>query len=65
MASSSELSRLLYTVYREIGSTGLRLSLLSLGGSGYGGIYGEYNEKEAEKALRSVKIPIFGIMGVH
>ena len=37
--------------YRILGSTGMKLSIVSLGGSGYGKNYGPYNEKEAIKTL--------------
>ena len=36
--------------YRVLGD--MKLSIMGLGGSGYGGIYGEYDEQEAIKALR-------------
>ena len=38
--------------YRSLGNTGLQLSLIGLGGSGYGGLYGEYDEEEAARTLR-------------
>ncbi len=38
--------------YRDLGVTEIKLSLVGLGGSGYGGIYGEFDEEEARKTLR-------------
>jgi aryl-alcohol dehydrogenase-like predicted oxidoreductase len=40
-------------LYRNLGSTGLKLSVVSLGGSGYGRIYGDFDEREARAAFRS------------
>ena len=37
--------------YRQLGSTNMKLSIISLGGSGYGRNYGPYDEQEAIKAL--------------
>ena len=37
--------------YRQLGSTNMKLSIISLGGSGYGRNYGPYDEQEAVKAL--------------
>ena len=39
--------------FRALGSTGLQLSILGMGGSGYGNVYGKYNEERAISALRS------------
>lgn len=46
-------------LYRQLGRTGLQISILSLGGSGYGGLYGEYDEKEAARTLRCVGLPLY------
>ena len=40
--------------YRKLGDTDMRLSIISLGGTGYGGLYGEYDEEEAAVTLRLV-----------
>lgn len=37
--------------YRLLGKTGMKVSILSMGGSGYGNVYGDYNEKAAIKGL--------------
>lgn len=33
--------------YRALGNTGMRLSVIGMGGSGYGNVYGKYDESEA------------------
>lgn len=38
--------------YRSLGSTGLKLSILSFGGSGYGKVYGHFDECNAVNALK-------------
>lgn len=38
--------------YRVLGNTGLRLSILGMGGSGYGNVYGRYDENTAIKGIR-------------
>ena len=38
--------------YRVLGSTGMRLSIISLGGSGYGKVYGDYDETVMQRGLR-------------
>ena len=38
--------------YRLLGNTGLKLSIISMGGSGYGRVYGRYNEKAAIEGVR-------------
>ena len=38
--------------FRVLGKTGLKLSVLGMGGSGYGNVYGRYNEEEAMRTLR-------------
>jgi aryl-alcohol dehydrogenase-like predicted oxidoreductase len=38
--------------YRKLGNTNMLLSIVSLGGSGYGKNYGAYDEKEAVKAFQ-------------
>lgn len=37
--------------YRLLGQTGLKLSIIGFGGSGYGNVYGRYDKKEAITAL--------------
>ena len=39
-------------ISRALGKTGLKLSILGLGGSGYGSVYGQYNEQEAICTLK-------------
>ena len=34
-------------IFRTLGNTGLKLSILGMGGSGYGNVYGKYCEREA------------------
>ena len=41
--------------YRPLGNTGMQLSILGMGGSGYGSVYGNYDEDEA---IQSVKYAI-------
>ena len=41
--------------YRQLGRTGMRLSIVSLGGSGYGNVYGDLDESEAQKSLKLVE----------
>ena len=48
MAASKSLPML----YRDLGRTGMRLSIVGLGGSGYGKNYGPYDEKEAVRAFQ-------------
>ena len=43
-------------LYRPLGRTGLNLSIISLGGSGYGKNYGPFDEKEANRALEYAKL---------
>lgn len=38
--------------YRLLGRTGLNLSIISFGGSGYGNVYGRYDEKAAINGLK-------------
>lgn len=38
--------------YRTLGNTGLKLSILGMGGSGYGNVYGKYSEEMAARTLR-------------
>lgn len=38
--------------YRTLGNTGLKLSVLGMGGSGYGNVYGKYSEEKAARTLR-------------
>lgn len=38
--------------YRLLGNTGLKLSIIGLGGSGYGNVYGRYDENVAIKGVR-------------
>ena len=38
--------------YRTLGDTGMRLSIISLGGSGYGKVYGDYDEVVMQRSLR-------------
>ena len=40
--------------YRQLGKTGMRLSIISLGGSGYGNVYGDHNDAVAKKSLEYV-----------
>ena len=44
--------------YRQLGKTGLGLSIISLGGSGYGNVYGDLNETEAKRSLKYVIISV-------
>ena len=37
--------------YRLLGGTGIKLSIISMGGSGYGNVYGRYDKKTAESGL--------------
>ena len=37
--------------YRPLGNTGMDLSLISMGGSGYGNVYGQINEKQSLDAV--------------
>lgn len=37
--------------YRQLGHTGLKLSVLGMGGSGFGNVYGNHLEEEATKAV--------------
>jgi aryl-alcohol dehydrogenase-like predicted oxidoreductase len=37
--------------YRRLGNTGLKLSVIGLGGSGYGNVYGKYDEPAAIKGV--------------
>ena len=37
--------------YRPLGNTGMELSLISVGGSGYGNMYGQINEKQSRYSL--------------
>lgn len=37
--------------FLQLGNTGMRLSVLGMGGSGFGNVYGKYNEAEAIKAV--------------
>ena len=39
-------------ISRVLGKTGLKLSILGMGGSGYGNVYGWYSEEEAIRTLR-------------
>ena len=39
--------------YRQLGSTNLRLSILGMGGSGFGNVYGKFNEEEAKHMVRT------------
>ena len=38
--------------YRSYGDSGVQLSVVGLGGSGYGKIYGEYDEEAAKAGIR-------------
>lgn len=38
--------------YHTLGNTGMKLSVISMGGSGYGNVYGQYDEKHARKGLQ-------------
>ena len=38
-------------LHRPLGTTGMRVSILGMGGSGFGGVYGKYDEKEAIKTV--------------
>ena len=38
--------------YRTLGKTGLKLSIIGFGGSGYGKVYGQYDEKAATDGIR-------------
>lgn len=38
--------------YRSLGTTGMRLSILGMGGSGYGNVYGKYDEQEAIDGIK-------------
>ena len=38
--------------YQALGNTGMRLSVIGLGGSGYGKVYGQFDEGNAARALR-------------
>lgn len=38
--------------FRALGNTGLKLSILGMGGSGYGSVYGKYSEEGAVHALK-------------
>lgn len=38
--------------YRTLGDTGMRLSIISLGGSGYGKVYGDYDETVMQRGFR-------------
>lgn len=38
--------------YRLLGNTGLKLSIIGLGGSGYGNVYGRYDENVAIRGVR-------------
>ncbi len=38
--------------YRVLGSTGMKVSVLGMGGSGFGNVYGNINEQEAIRAVR-------------
>ena len=51
--------------YRQLGKTGLRLSIISLGGSGYGNVdYGDLNETEAKRSLKYVMISVMWIHSI-
>lgn len=38
--------------YRQLGNTGMKLSVLGMGGSGFGNVYGKYNEEEATRVVK-------------
>jgi len=38
--------------FRQLGNTDMRVSILGMGGSGFGNVYGKYNEEEAKRAIR-------------
>lgn len=38
--------------FRQLGSTDMRVSILGMGGSGFGNVYGKYSEEEAKRAVR-------------
>lgn len=40
------------TKYRILGSTGMKLSIIGMGGSGYGNVYGNIDENESIKAVK-------------
>ena len=48
--------------YRTLGDTEMRLSIISLGGSGYGKVYGDYDEVVMQRGLRYWLCPscVFG-----
>ena len=39
--------------YRQLGSTDMRLSILGMGGSGFGNVYGKFSEEEAKRTVRA------------
>ena len=39
--------------YRQLGSTDMRLSILGMGGSGFGNVYGKFSEEEANRMVRA------------
>ena len=51
--------------YRQLGKTGVRLSIISLGGSGYGNVYGDLNESEAKRSLKYAITLILHILLDH
>ena len=42
--------------YKPLGSTNMMLSVVSMGGSGYGRNYGPYDEKEAVQSFQYVEL---------